>query len=191
MSRQREAYRNMKMRDEGQTPKGTQKITPWQIRRLESLHIDWVVPRVKKAKQNPLDVQRKPKKVKMPTPAWERNFEMLKAYKDKFGDTRVPQRREVPGFPKLGRWVSRQREAYRNEKLRAMGREPKGSNKISPIQIELLRSIGMEWSVPKTGSGSHSRKRKGKDSGVAKKPNLEAQAMACLLYTSPSPRDRG
>lgn len=174
VSRQREAYRNMKLRNQGATPKGTQKITPWQIRRLESLGIDWVVPRVKKAKPNPLDVQRKPKKVKMPTPAWERNFEMLKAYKAQFGDTRVPQRREVPGFPKLGRWVSRQREAYRNEKLRAMGREPKGSNKISPIQIELLRSINMEWTVPKTGSGKRKARGSSSSSSAKRGPKKEA-----------------
>ncbi len=37
----------------------------------------------------------------MPSAAWERNFDMLCKYKEKFGDTRVPQRREVPGFPKV------------------------------------------------------------------------------------------
>ena len=164
VSRQREAYRNEKLRKEGKEPKGTQKINAHQIRRLERLGIQWVVPKVRKPK-GARRVQRKVKKIKEPSATWMARFEELKQFKADFGHTRVPQKKELSAYPKLGRWVSRQREAYRNEKLRILQQQPKGSNKLSAKQIYLLHSIGMEWSIPtkkKKAKRSRSRRQRSK-----------------------------
>lgn len=163
VSRQREAYRNEKLRAQGLAPKGTQKVSPKQIRRLERLGITWVVPRTKKAPR------RKPKTIGKPSEAWERNLKLLKQYKDKFHNTRVPQRREIPGFPKLGRWVSRQREAYRNEQIRARGGIPKGTNKLTEIQIKKLTEIGMEWKLSHNHRRAKTKASKDRVAGPPKK----------------------
>ena len=56
-------------------------------------------------------------------------FEQLKAYKDRFGDCRVPAKWKEN--PQLGMWATHQRQHRKNGKL-------------SPEKGQLLREIGFE-----------------------------------------------
>ena len=78
----------------------------------------------------------------------------------------MPQRKPVDGYPKLGRWVSRQREAFRNLRLseeesrkRAEAGIPEDEldlaakqkselrKSITRHRIERLNGIGFEWQL--------------------------------------------
>ncbi|MEN8250939.1 MAG: Helicase associated domain protein [Bacteroidota bacterium] len=63
---------------------------------------------------------------------WEKMFEAMTEYKDKFGNCNVPL--EWPENPKLGSWVGRQRTNHN-----------KKSNKLSAERIERLNSLGFVW----------------------------------------------
>ncbi|CAE8594842.1 unnamed protein product, partial [Polarella glacialis] len=67
----------------------------------------------------------------------EENFELLKAYKQEHGHTRVPQSYVADDGFKLGSWVSAQRKARRGQ----------GGRKIDAQQIEKLDSLGFAWAV--------------------------------------------
>ena len=65
---------------------------------------------------------------------WENNFNLLKEYKEEFGDCNVPQNfiyKEV----KLGVWVNNQRQGYKKT----------GNRIISQERIDKLNSIGFKW----------------------------------------------
>ena len=61
---------------------------------------------------------------------WTGRFQELVAYKKQHNNTMVPQRYEE--YPKLGRWITSQRQLYRKDKL-------------IPSRIDLLESIGFVW----------------------------------------------
>jgi len=103
---------------------------------------------------------------------WDEKYELLIAYKDKFGHTRVPQRKELEGFEGLGRWVSRQREAFRHiarhekhlAEAHALGLDtPQGQAEmkkaerskklqLAPDRIERLNELGFEWELARDKS---------------------------------------
>ena len=66
--------------------------------------------------------------------AWEENFAALAAYKDQYGDCRVPQKWSEN--PSLGSWVSNQRSAYKA-----------APPKISADRIARLNALGFDWGV--------------------------------------------
>ena len=68
---------------------------------------------------------------------WQRNYELTKAYYEHYGDSNIPSRfKTTNGYNydesgiKLGRWISKQRTYYKN-------------NKLLPEKKELLEQIGM------------------------------------------------
>ena len=61
---------------------------------------------------------------------WQKNFQELKAYKDEFGDCKVPARWSIN--PQLGGWVSRQRSQNKR-------------NKLSGDRVSRLDDLGFEW----------------------------------------------
>jgi len=85
---------------------------------------------------------------------WDERFEQLKGYKKDHGDCNVPQKYNAN--PKLGKWVDRQRQAYKKgklskehiESLQGIGFSWAGGvsrkNKLSPDQKERLEGIGFE-----------------------------------------------
>jgi len=73
--------------------------------------------------------------------AWERHFRELQAYKERFGDCNVPQRRHEN---QLGSWVNNQRVEKR--KLDQGKR-----SWITQQRIERLDGIGFEWNPSKRG----------------------------------------
>jgi hypothetical protein len=66
--------------------------------------------------------------------AWENGFSQLKAYKDRVGDCRVPNRHLESNY-KLGRWVAAQR---------------KEKNGLSEDQIKRLDELEFDWDVVST-----------------------------------------
>ena len=101
VNNKRAAYRNEKLRAAGQKPKSTARISPEQIKRLESIGFEWGGS--------------------ISEAAWERNFQLLRKYFREHGDARPPASLDTPEYPRLGKWVVNQRQAYRNEKFRASG----------------------------------------------------------------------
>ncbi|EDY80959.1 Helicase associated domain protein [Verrucomicrobiia bacterium DG1235] len=73
----------------------------------------------------------------IPTGTWENRFAELVAYKERFGDTRVPAKWEENQF--LGQWVARQRYHKR-----------KGI--LSQEKTDALEQIGLEWDLRNTAS---------------------------------------
>ncbi|MDY8023399.1 Helicase associated domain protein [Paenibacillus polymyxa] len=62
---------------------------------------------------------------------WMNNFELIIKYKETYGDCNVPARYDINGV-KLGIWVSRQRQLYKN-------------NKLTQERIDKLDSLGIIW----------------------------------------------
>ena len=62
---------------------------------------------------------------------WEESFELLKAYKEEHGHSRVPKSAEYRGF-KLGRWVSLQRKRGKSGQMRK-------------DRVAQLNGIGFTW----------------------------------------------
>ncbi|CAE8720240.1 unnamed protein product, partial [Polarella glacialis] len=90
-------------------------LTAQQVKQLDSLGFAWV------------------NKVA----SWEERFELLKAYKQEHGHTRVPFCYVSDEGFKLGNWVGSQRKAYKGQ----------GRFKIDAEQIEQLDSLGFVWVV--------------------------------------------
>ena len=101
VNNKRAAYRNEKLRAQGQQPKSTARISAAQIARLESVGFEW--------------------SRSISATAWERNFERLKAYKAEYGHARPPTALNTEKYPRLGKWVVNQRQAYRFEKMQREG----------------------------------------------------------------------
>ena len=78
---------------------------------------------------------------------WDLNFNNLIHYIAEFGTAKVPQSCNTPRYPKLGKWVSRQRDAYRNEQRRAQGIDPKRSERLSRMQIARLEAVDFQWQL--------------------------------------------
>ncbi|CAE8594843.1 unnamed protein product [Polarella glacialis] len=96
-------------------------LTAQQVKQLDSLGFVWGVNKAT---------------------SWEEMFELLKAYKQEHGHTRVPQSYVTDDGFKLGRWVDSQRKA----------RKGQGGCKIDAEQIELLDSLGFVWGVEAAAS---------------------------------------
>ena len=80
---------------------------------------------------------------------WEANLKLLQAYVLEHGHARVPSKLDTDKYPKLGSWISHQREAYRNEKRLQYKEAPRRHmRRISPAQIAKLESLGFKWKVP-------------------------------------------
>ena len=71
--------------------------------------------------------------------AWERYFAAAKAYREKYGDLKVPAGYRTETGLKLGSWLSNLR-TYRKSGLR--------KNYLTEERISALDGLGMEWSVP-------------------------------------------
>ncbi len=71
--------------------------------------------------------------------AWERYFAAAKAYREKYGDLKVPAEYRTETGVKLGSWLSNLR-TYRKSGLR--------KNYLTQERISALDGLGMEWSVP-------------------------------------------
>ena len=77
-------------------------------------------------------------------PEWNNRFQELLTYREKHGDTKVPQHyKDTPG---LGKWVAKQREQYR---LRSQGKH----SFLTPDRLEKLNEAGFVWSVRKEDPG--------------------------------------
>ena len=76
---------------------------------------------------------------------WEARFESLRNFVETHGHARVPQSyaKDRP----LAQWVSRQRTAYRAERVRLAGGSPKCTYRISADQVARLEGIGFEWAA--------------------------------------------
>ena len=122
---QRNAYRAERVRVSGGSPKCTSRISAKQVARLEGIGFEWEIHDV---------VDR-----------WEERFRSLLRFVEQHGHARVPQRyaKDRP----LGKWVSRQRKAYRAERVRVAGGSPKCTNRISADQVARLEGIGFEWEI--------------------------------------------
>ncbi|CAE8630824.1 unnamed protein product [Polarella glacialis] len=101
--------------------RGSCKIDAEQIEQLDSLGLVWEVYKAV---------------------SWEESFDILKAYKQEHGHTRVPRSYVADDGINLGRWVNTQRKA----------RKGQGSCKIDAEQIEQLDSLGFQWAVNKAAS---------------------------------------
>lgn len=111
---------------------------------------------------------------------WETNFTRLIRYIAEHGNARVPQSFHSADYPKLGKWVSRQRDAYRNEQLRASGTEPKRSERIDESQIARLNALNFEWVIP-------GRKKKNSTAKSTKRVGLKASVVASAVPVSAAP----
>lgn len=80
-------------------------------------------------------------------PEWSSKYDELVEYKEKNGDTRVPQ--HFKANKALGKWVAKQREQYKLYK--------KGKHSfLTPDRLEKLTSIGFAWTVRGETSSSSS-----------------------------------
>ena len=78
--------------------------------------------------------QRKRKRKNLRVSRWEDKLALFKAYVEKHKNALVPAKFDTEAFPKLGKWVLRQRKSYRNGKL-------------SEDLIAKLKAAGFAWSV--------------------------------------------
>ncbi len=90
------------------------KITENQIQLLEELGMNWQVHDKK----------------------WNDYYELLKEYKEEYGNIDVPQAYEKDGM-KLGTWLSTQRQTYQG----------KTQCKMTDTHIQLLEELGMNWQL--------------------------------------------
>ena len=70
---------------------------------------------------------------------WERYFAAAKAYRERYGDLKVPAEYRTEAGLKLGSWLSNLR-TYRKSGLR--------KNYLTEERIKALDGLGMEWSAP-------------------------------------------
>ena len=71
---------------------------------------------------------------------WMNKYDLLVAYKAKFGDCRVPQ--HWAENKQLGNWVSTQRISYKNFKANK-------KSTLTPERIAKLTALGFDWVVDK------------------------------------------
>ncbi len=84
---------------------------------------------------------------------WDAMFNLLSAYKEKYGDCLVPKRYKEN--PKLGTWVDTQRVQYKKMKKRVEGDAGvangisggKGGGRLTDERIRRLEDIGFVWSL--------------------------------------------
>ena len=98
------------------------RLTPEQVRRLETIGMDW------RGKYDYL---------------WEAIYDEAESYFREYGNLNVPAKLISSNGIRLGRWISRQREAFAKGKL--------DSEKIS-----LLNKIGMVWEKPNSWQARYS-----------------------------------
>ena len=122
---QRQAYRNEQQRLAGDKPKERRRLNKWQRAKLRSVVFEYDVREA----------------------VWEEKFAMLKDFELWEGNTRVPESLDSDRYPKLGLWVARQRNAYRNEKRIAKGEKVATTSRITKEHIARLESLGFEWEV--------------------------------------------
>ena len=79
------------------------------------------------------------KKPRQPRLRWEEWWAFAKAYREEFGDLRVPRNYTTPSGRRLGEWIEGHRVAY----------EGKGTRLLTADRIAALESIGMEWELKK------------------------------------------
>jgi len=103
-----------KMRKNGPFNNQTQ-LSQLQIDKLDELHVDWPV-------------------AKMDRKSWNENFEQLKAFKTKYGHTRVPQGGD---WKPLCDWLCKNKRR-KNEPFW-------GLPKLSADQISKLDELGIDW----------------------------------------------
>lgn len=80
---------------------------------------------------------------------WNAKFQCMQRFVVEHGHALAPYNLDTEEYPRLGAWVNAQRTAYKYEKLRARGVEPRGNQRISAHQIEQLECIGFQWSAAK------------------------------------------
>lgn len=68
---------------------------------------------------------------------WEEWLTLAADYAAQYGDLRIPHDYITPCGNKLGRWIERQRTAYKG----------KGSYKMTADRIAALENLGMEWAL--------------------------------------------
>ena len=73
---------------------------------------------------------------------WRSKFRALKRYVKREGHARVPQSYGTTVHPTLGRWVGRQRMAYRNERYRKAFGAASGSDRINNDQVRVAEECG-------------------------------------------------
>ena len=122
---QRTAYRNEQKRSADEEPKGNHRLSKWQMAKLRSVVFEYDVREA----------------------VWQENFAMLKDFEQWEGHTRVPVSLDSDRYPKLGMWVARQRNAYRNMRRIAKGEQPSSNHRMTKEHIVILESIGFEWEV--------------------------------------------
>jgi hypothetical protein len=126
---QRAAYRGEQMRLQGIPTRCDKRISVERITKLDAVGFEWEPPR-------------------SPTvgpggSVWDRQFAELREFAAEHGNCRVPRR--SGHNPSLGRWVQKQRAAYRAEQQRAEGKPPRCPNRITADKIAQLNAIGFEW----------------------------------------------
>jgi len=107
---------NNKMRKNGNFHNQPQ-LSQLQIDKLDELHVDWTV-------------------AKMDRKSWNENFEQLKAFKAKYGHTRVPQGGD---WKPLCDWLCKNKRR-KNEPFW-------GLPQLSLVQIRNLDEIGIDWTI--------------------------------------------
>ena len=128
VQQQRKAYRREQQRLAGQeVGPGCRLSSKWKLAKLRSVAFDF------DAKAS----------------VWQEKFAMLKEFELWEGHTRVPRSLDTDRHPKLGKWVDRQRCAYRNEQCLLKGQQSlgRGRSRISGAQIAQLEELGFEWEV--------------------------------------------
>jgi len=113
------------------------------VKRLDLKSIDPDCTLKPPMKQSPLKRKKRRLSTHKSDAVWNENFQLLKEYKERFGDCLVPK-----AFPesKLGEWVSSMRTLY---KKREQGQE---QNILTDDRVELLESIGFRWKLRSRGS---------------------------------------
>ena len=144
---QRRAYRGECARAAGKTPTCSKRISSDRVMKLEGVGFVWEPTAVKMASA------RQGVEVAIAKAlSWRSQFESLRTFVQEHGHARVPFK-----HPTLGRWVSRQRQAYRAERIRTQGRIATSSKRISGDKIRQLESLGFEWTTRGVPASSRSK----------------------------------
>ena len=122
---QRCAWRNELQRMAGDKPTGHERLSKWKMAKLRSVVFEYDQKEA----------------------VWQDYFSMLKEFEQWEGHTRVPFSLDTDHYPRLGRWVRRQRAAYRVEQCIAKGEKTTSVNRISKAHIAQLEELGFEWKV--------------------------------------------
>ena len=126
---------------------GDPKLSKWLYRQYLSFKTDQLLPsrreKFKELNENLLkECERKcqgraSKSMKFEA-AWQKNYEELKEYYNKYGDSDVPRRYKEN--PSLGNWVNNQRSKYHKKR-------PDGSRFLDDDRIKLLQAVEFKWEV--------------------------------------------